>query len=80
MRPLRFMFSNFEDPEVVEIWPSEPNEGLNGRSLGVVAGNTLGGSSAINAAQFSRPEAKVSASVQLPGDKRHLPSLTTNIF
>lgn len=59
MRPLRFMLSNFGDPDVVESWPSQPNAGLNGRSIPVLAGNTLGGTSAINGAQFSRPQAKV---------------------
>ena len=59
MRPIRFFAANFRDPAVVEAWASEPNEGLNGPLLGVVAGNTLGGSSAINGRQFSRPEAKV---------------------
>jgi choline dehydrogenase-like flavoprotein len=53
------MFANFGDPDIVESWLSEPNEGLNNRTQIVFAGKTLGGTSAINGAQFSRPEAKV---------------------
>ena len=59
MRAIRLTLTNVADPEVVEAWTSEPNEGLNDRTLDVLAGNTRGGTSAINGAQFSRPEAKV---------------------
>jgi choline dehydrogenase-like flavoprotein len=62
VRPIRRMFANFGDPDVVEAWISEPNKGLNNRSEIIFAGKTLGGTSAINGAQFSRPEAKVRAS------------------
>jgi hypothetical protein len=59
VRSIRRMFANFGDPGIVEVWPSEPNKGLNNRTDYILAGNTLGGTSAINGAQFSRPEAKV---------------------
>jgi hypothetical protein len=59
VRPIRRMFANFGDPGIVEAWLSEPNKGLNNRTDFIFAGNTLGGTSAINGAQFSRPEAKV---------------------
>lgn len=59
MRPIRLLLSNLDDPDITEGWLSEPNEGLNGRTSFVAAGNTLGGTSAINGGQFSRPEAKV---------------------
>jgi choline dehydrogenase-like flavoprotein len=55
------MFASLGDPDVVEAWMSEPNEGLNNRTQIVLAGKTLGGTSAINGAQFSRPEARVRA-------------------
>jgi hypothetical protein len=59
VRPIRRMLGNFNDPGVVESWISAPNQGLNNRTQVIFAGNTLGGTSAINGAQFSRPEAKV---------------------
>lgn len=65
MRPIRAMFANFGDPEVVETFISEPNAGANNRRLPVIAGRTLGGTSAINGAQFSMPEAKVSTAEAL---------------
>jgi hypothetical protein len=61
VRPIRRMFGNFNDPGVVESFMSEPNKGLNNRTQFIFAGNTLGGTSAINGAQFSRPESKVCA-------------------
>jgi choline dehydrogenase-like flavoprotein len=61
VRPIRRMFANLGDLGVSESWMSEPNEGLNNRAETILAGNTLGGTSAINGAQFSRPESKVSA-------------------
>jgi choline dehydrogenase-like flavoprotein len=65
VRPIRRLFGNFGDPDVVESWISEPNKGLNNRTQVILAGNTLGGTSAINGAQFSRPEAKVVISYML---------------
>ena len=53
VRAIRLTLTNVADPEVVEAWTSEPNEGLNDRTLDVLAGNTRGGTSAINGAQFS---------------------------
>eukprot|EP00892_Ulva_mutabilis_P008488 jgi/Ulvmu1/6010/UM026_0136.1 len=43
------------DPELAETWPTEPNPGFGGRVVGQVAGNTLGGSSAVNGAQWTKP-------------------------
>jgi hypothetical protein len=63
VRPIRRMYANLGDPGVAESWISEPNEGLNNRAEIIVAGRTLGGTSAINGAQFSRPESKVCASL-----------------
>jgi hypothetical protein len=59
VRPIRRLFANIGDPGVAESWISEPNTGLNNRTQVILVGNTLGGTSAINGAQFSRPEAKV---------------------
>lgn len=43
-------------PEVTEAWPSAPNKGLAGnKTVTVFTGATLGGSSAVNGAQFSTP-------------------------
>ena len=44
-----------ETPEVTESWESEPNPGLADRTVSVYSGTTLGGSSAVNGAQFSTP-------------------------
>jgi hypothetical protein len=62
VRPIRRMFANLDDPDIAESWMSEPNKGLNNRTETIRAGNTLGGTSAINGAQFSRPESKVYSS------------------
>jgi len=43
------------DPNLAEVWQTEPNPGLNGRTLRQVTGNTLGGSSAINGGQWNKP-------------------------
>ena len=59
VRPMRLILSNLLDPAVAEFWDSEPNPGLNGGSVNMLAGSSLGGTSAINGAQFSIPEAKV---------------------
>jgi choline dehydrogenase-like flavoprotein len=61
VRPIRRMFSNLNDPGVSEAWVSEPNKGMNNRTEMIFAGKTLGGTSAINGAQFSRPESQVGA-------------------
>lgn len=45
----------FRNPSLSEIYSSEPNPGLFGRTVDVVTGRTLGGTSAINGAQWSLP-------------------------
>ena len=45
--------------EVSEVFDSTPNSGLGSRTVPIYAGNTLGGSSAINGAQFSTPTNEV---------------------
>lgn len=48
------------DPELAELFMSEPNPALEGgRPELIVTGATLGGSSAINGAVFSTPALKV---------------------
>lgn len=59
VRPTRFMLANLGDPDVVDIFLSELNAGLNNRILPVVSGNALGGTGAIFATQFSRPPTSV---------------------
>lgn len=55
VRAPRNAWKAFVSPSVVEIFPSEPNSGLNGRTLDLVTGNTLGGSSAVNGIQWVVP-------------------------
>lgn len=45
----------WNDPDLTESWQTEPNPGLNGNTLRQLTGNTLGGSSAINGAQWTKP-------------------------
>lgn len=45
----------WNDPNLTEAWQTEPNAGLNGGTLRQLTGNTLGGSSAINGAQWTKP-------------------------
>jgi choline dehydrogenase len=58
---LRNTFTAWDMPAVTEKWLSEPNPGLNGRQVNVLSGATLGGSSAINGAEWTRPAADVPA-------------------
>lgn len=58
VRAMRNFFNPIvgETPEVTESWQSEPNPGLaDSKTVTVYTGTTLGGSSAINGAQFSIP-------------------------
>lgn len=48
-------FSAYTSPLVTELFPSLPNEGLDGRVLGIGTGNTLGGTSQVNGMQFIVP-------------------------
>ena len=54
-------------PSVTESWLSAPNPGLLNNSVPVLSGNTLGGSSSINAAQWTRPAGSVPASWGVDG-------------
>lgn len=54
-----------ETPEVTEAWDSEPNPGLADRTVSIYTGTTLGGSSAVNGAQFSTPTNEVQWRQQL---------------
>jgi hypothetical protein len=56
---IRLWGPNLQDPGVTEGMLSEPNPGLGGRSVGIVTGATLGGSSAINGAQWTEPAIEV---------------------
>jgi hypothetical protein len=56
---MRLAYSQLRDPDVTEMFISDPNKGLNNRSLPIFAANTLGGGSAIDSAQFTIPELKV---------------------
>eukprot|EP00892_Ulva_mutabilis_P003756 jgi/Ulvmu1/1752/UM117_0029.1 len=46
------------DPALTEAFDSAPNPGLNGRTVDILTGATLGGSSSINAGQWSTPSLK----------------------
>jgi choline dehydrogenase len=58
---LRNTFAAWDTPTLVEKWQSEPNAGLQGRRVDVLSGATLGGSSTINGADWTRPTADVPA-------------------
>lgn len=69
MRAMRQYFTPVtRNAEVSEVFDSAPNSGLGGRTVPIIAGNTLGGSSAINGAQFSTPtnEARISLGICTP--------------
>lgn len=55
IRAPRNTWKTWETDSVSEIFDSEPNPGLNGRTLGLVTGKILGGSSSINGMQFTVP-------------------------
>ena len=61
VRSMRQYFSPVtNNDEVAENFQSEPNSGLSGsRTVSILAGKTLGGSSAMNGAQFSTPTTDV---------------------
>ena len=54
-RAPRFFNIGNENPLLAEVFPTLPNTGLNNRRVNVSTGNTLGGSSSINGAQFIVP-------------------------
>ena len=58
-------------PRLTEAFRSEPMEGLRGRSLEILTGATLGGSSAINAGQWTTPGLAEAAGWGFPGALRH---------
>lgn len=47
--------ATWTNPSISMAFPSEPNDGLGGRRVGLVTGATLGGSSSINVAQWTEP-------------------------
>ena len=53
----RLTFDSWAVPGVTEVWLSEPNEATlpPGQQYAVLTGKTLGGTSAINAAQWAKP-------------------------
>lgn len=53
----RLTFEAWHMPGLAEVWQSEPNEAVlpRGTRHDVITGRTLGGSSAINAAQWTKP-------------------------
>ena len=55
VRAVRNAFQAWRDPGVAESWPSEPNRGLLDRRVTQVTGNTLGGTSSIGAAHWTKP-------------------------
>lgn len=55
VRAPRNAFDAWISPEVVEKFKSKPNLGLNNRSVEIITGNTIGGSSAVNAMQYTIP-------------------------
>ena len=48
-------FRAWANPKISEGWDSQPNPGLGGRTVLQYTGNTLGGSSAINGGQWTKP-------------------------
>lgn len=63
----RQMWNAWNSPLVVETYPTLPNKGLFNRSLSVIAGNTLGGTSAVNAMQWVIPRVGSVESWNIPG-------------
>lgn len=59
VRALRLAFDTWEDPNISENFKSERNDGLNGLTVDVLAGKTLGGTSSINVAQWTIPNYEV---------------------
>eukprot|EP00892_Ulva_mutabilis_P011188 jgi/Ulvmu1/8441/UM043_0019.1 len=55
IRAPRLFGQAWNNPALSEDWQTEPNPGLDGQTLRQLTGNTLGGSSAINGAQWTKP-------------------------
>lgn len=55
VRSPRLVAGSWATPSVAAAFPSAANAGLRGRPVALVTGATLGGSSAVNAAQWSEP-------------------------
>ena len=51
----RLYATALNDPMLTEAWDTQPNAGLGGRRLRSLTGSTLGGSSAVNGLQWTKP-------------------------
>ena len=76
-------FTTWTIPALTEAWSTLPNPGLGGRTLRQLTGNTLGGSSAINGVQWTKPplatfdnDIWAFTGVQLPSNPSIPPSIT----
>eukprot|EP00892_Ulva_mutabilis_P012581 jgi/Ulvmu1/9696/UM055_0034.1 len=58
VRAMRRTFDSWLNPNLAEVWLSTPNPGLGGRPEPIITGRTLGGTSAINAGQWTTPALK----------------------
>lgn len=55
VRSPRLAINTWSSPALTESWETEPNDALAGRRLTQLSGKTLGGSSAVNAMQWTKP-------------------------
>ena len=55
MQAPRLYATALNDPMLTEAWDTQPNAGLGGRRLRSLTGSTLGGSSAVNGLQWTKP-------------------------
>lgn len=55
---MRRSFDTWLNPNLAEVYLSSPNAGLGGRPEPIITGRTLGGTSSINAGQWTLPAMK----------------------
>eukprot|EP00892_Ulva_mutabilis_P003754 jgi/Ulvmu1/1750/UM117_0027.1 len=67
VQPMRLTGELWLRPNITEAFDSVPGLGVGGRSLGILTGNTLGGSSSINAGLWSTPGMSEVTSWGFPG-------------
>lgn len=67
VRSVRQAMAAWDMPNLTESWKSAPNPGLLGNAVDIYAGKTLGGTSSINAAQWTRPEGSIPAGWGISG-------------